>query len=108
MTPTLFRNAMRPVFLGLSSVHKCTADLHLLAYNTTGDAVDEYCRLSDSTAMEAMRRFVWAIRACFEATYLREPTCEDIVRQMDINEKRGSHACSHPLTVCTGLGKIAQ
>jgi hypothetical protein len=75
--------------LGLSSVQKCTAALRLLAYGTSGDAVDEYCRLSESTAMEAMRRFVLAIRACFESRYLRQPTHEDIVRQMDINEKRG-------------------
>jgi hypothetical protein len=39
--------------------------------------------------MEAMRRFVLAIRACFEARYLRQLTPEDIVRHMDINEKRG-------------------
>jgi hypothetical protein len=75
--------------LGLSTVQKCTAALRLLAYGTSGDAVDEYCRLSESTAMEAMRRFVLAIKACFEARYLRQPTREDIVRQMDINERRG-------------------
>jgi hypothetical protein len=75
--------------LGLSSVQKCTATLRILAYGTGGDAVDEYCKLSDSTAHEAMRRFVLAVRACFEARYLRQPTREDIVRQMDINEKRG-------------------
>ena len=65
------------------------AILCLVAYNTTRDAIDEYCKLSDSTAMEAMWRFVLAIKACFEATYLAELTYEDIVRQMDINEKRG-------------------
>jgi hypothetical protein len=75
--------------LGLSSVQKCTAALRLLAYGTSGNAVDEYCRLSESTAMEAMRRFVLAIRTCFESRYLKQPTREDIVRQMDINEKRG-------------------
>jgi hypothetical protein len=75
--------------LGLSNVQKCTASLRLLAYGTSVDAIDEYCRLSDSTAMKAMRRFVLAIRTCFEAKYLRQPTREDIVRLMDINEKRG-------------------
>jgi hypothetical protein len=56
------------------------AALCILAYGTGGDAVDEYCRLSDSTTHEAMRRFVLAIRACFEARYLKQPTREDIVR----------------------------
>jgi hypothetical protein len=75
--------------LGLSSVQKCTTTLRLLAYGTSGDVIDEYCWLSESTTMEAMRRFVLAIRACFEARYLRQLTPEDIVRHMDINEKRG-------------------
>jgi hypothetical protein len=75
--------------LGLSSVQKCTAALRMLAYGTSGDAMDEYCRLSESTAMEAMTRFVVAIRACFEGRYLRQPTHEDILRQMGINEARG-------------------
>jgi hypothetical protein len=75
--------------LELSSVQKCMAALYMLAYGTSSDAVDEYCRLSESTAMEAMRRFVVAIMACFESRYLRQPTREDIVRQMGINEKRG-------------------
>jgi hypothetical protein len=75
--------------LGLSSVQKCTAALRMLAYGTSGDAMDEYCRLSESTTMEAMTRFVVAIRACFEGRYLRQPTREDILRQMGINEARG-------------------
>jgi hypothetical protein len=74
--------------LGLSTIQKCMAALRLLAYGTSGDAIDEYCRLNESTTMEAMRRFVLAIRACFEARYLRQPTREDIVRRMDINERK--------------------
>ena len=61
----------------------------LLAYRTSRDAINKYCKLSDSTIMKAMMRFVLAIRACFETKYLRQPTREDIVRLMDINEKRG-------------------
>ena len=66
--------------LGLSTVQKCIAALRLLAYGTSRDAVDEYCWLSESTALEAMRRFVLAIKACFEARYLKQSTREDIVR----------------------------
>jgi hypothetical protein len=75
--------------LGLSNVQKCTVILRLLAYGTSGDAIDENCRLTESTAMEAMKRFVLVIRAYFEARYLRRLTLEDIVSQMDINEKWG-------------------
>jgi hypothetical protein len=34
-----------------------------------------------------MERFAVAIRGCFEATYLRQPTRDDIEKQMSINEK---------------------
>ena len=36
-----------------------------------------------------MERFVVAIRGCFEVIYLRQPTKDDIEKQMSINEKRG-------------------
>jgi hypothetical protein len=44
---------------------------------------------------------VLAIMACFEGTYLRQPTLEDIVHQMNINEVKrflgmfGSINCMH-------------
>ena len=65
--------------LGLSSFQKCIAALHMLAYGASGDVVDNYCRLSETTTMESMKRFVSRIMACFEGTYLRQPTLEDIV-----------------------------
>jgi hypothetical protein len=94
--------------LGLSSVQKCTAALHMLAYGTSGDVVDEYCRLSESIAMEAMTRFVVAIRACFEGRYLRQPTREDIYTRWVLMRLEGFQAYLHLLTICIGLGKIAQ
>jgi hypothetical protein len=75
--------------LGLSSIQKCTAALRMLVYGAAADATDEYCRLGESTAFEAMKRFVKAIRACFESTYLRQPSRADVVKQMNVNEGRG-------------------
>jgi hypothetical protein len=80
------RNAVG--LLGLSSIQKCTATLRMLTYGVGGDATDEYCRLASSIAMEAMKRFVAAIRGVFEDTYLRQPTCDDLQHQMSINEER--------------------
>jgi hypothetical protein len=51
----------------------------------SADAMDEYCRMGESIGIEAMKRYVKAIRAVFEATYLRRPTRDDLVRQMGIN-----------------------
>jgi hypothetical protein len=75
--------------VGLSNIQKCTTALHMLAYGVFGNVVDEYCRLNETTTIEVMKRFVLIIRACFEGTYLRQPTCEDIVHQMLINKERG-------------------
>jgi hypothetical protein len=75
--------------LGLSSIQKCIVALHILAYGVSLDATDEYCRLAKSTAMEAMKRYVKAIRAIFGGTYMRQSTHNDLVCQMDINAKQG-------------------
>jgi hypothetical protein len=75
--------------LGLSSLQKCTAAMRMLAYGAAADATDEYCRLGESTALESMKRFVNAIRGCFEAEYLRAPMRADLEKQVAINSARG-------------------
>ena len=61
----------------------------MLAYGITADATDEYCRLAESTAMEAMKHFCIAIRAEFTDQYLRQPTTADFQKQLAINAQRG-------------------
>jgi hypothetical protein len=39
--------------------------------------------------MESMKRFVRAIRGVYEKQYLRQPTREDLKKQMSINKARG-------------------
>ena len=75
--------------LGLSSLQKCTAAIRMLAYGVATDTTDEYCRLGESIATEAMQRFVNAIRHCFESEYLRLPTESDLQKQLQINTQRG-------------------
>jgi hypothetical protein len=75
--------------MGLSSIQKCTAALRMLAYGISADGTDEYCRLGESTAMLSLKRFVVAVRAVFEARYLRQPTREDLEKQISINTDRG-------------------
>ena len=75
--------------LGLSSLQKCTAALRMLAYGVTTDATDEYYRTGESTAVEAMKRFIVAIRGCFAETFLRLPSQEDLQKQVEINTARG-------------------
>ena len=61
----------------------------MLAYGLAADVCDDYCRLGESTISECMKRFVIAVRGCFEGTYLRQPTWEDLLQQMEINKGRG-------------------
>jgi hypothetical protein len=75
--------------MGLSSLQKCTAVLHMLAYGVAVDATNEYVRLGASTTSEALRRFCVAIRGCFESTFLRHPSREDLEKQISINTARG-------------------
>ena len=75
--------------LGLSSIHKCTVALRLLAYGVRADVTDEYCHIGESTAMELMERFYQAVRAEFGPHYLRQPTRADFEAQLRINEVRG-------------------
>ncbi|XP_040364443.1 uncharacterized protein LOC112171162 [Rosa chinensis] len=75
--------------LGLSSLQKVTAAMRMLAYGIGADVVDDYLRIGESTAIEAMRRFVQAVIDVFRAEYLRRPTSDDISKLLLIGESRG-------------------
>ena len=87
--------------LGLSSHQKVAAALRMLALGVCADAMDDYCRTSESTSMECMGRFCAAVRAEFGHYYLRKSTYEDCREQLAINEARefsgmfGSLDCMH-------------
>jgi len=57
----------------------------MLAFGVATDAIDEYCYLGESTAIEAMRHFVNVIRHYFEGEYLQLLTEVDLKRQIEIN-----------------------
>ena len=43
--------------LGFSFYHKCTAAVQILAYRVSGDLVDDYMHMSESTCIDAMYKF---------------------------------------------------
>jgi len=43
---------------GISSLHKCTVALHILAYGSTTDSVDKYIQIVETTIMECLQNFV--------------------------------------------------
>ncbi|KAL6554254.1 hypothetical protein OROMI_019927 [Orobanche minor] len=56
---------------GLSSLQKMTAALRILAYGTPADAIDNYVRISESRAIESLKKFVKTIVEIVAEEYLR-------------------------------------
>jgi hypothetical protein len=75
--------------IGLSSRQKITAALRMLSLGVCADSMDDYCRTSESTAMECMKRFCVAVRAEFGDHHMRQPTRADFEKQLSINAQRG-------------------
>ncbi|XP_048633035.1 uncharacterized protein LOC106412678 [Brassica napus] len=75
--------------LGLSTLQKCTAAIRMLAYGCAADAVDEYLRFGESTALSCLTHFTDAVILLFGEEYLRRPNPEDLQRLLDIGEIRG-------------------
>ncbi|XP_016191774.1 uncharacterized protein LOC107632620 [Arachis ipaensis] len=55
---------------GLSPLQKCTAAIRMLAYGVAADAVDDYVRISESTTIECLKKFVEGVISVFEDEYL--------------------------------------
>ena len=59
--------------LGLSCLQKVVVAFRMLAYGVPADALDEYFRIGESTALEALRKFVVAVVEVFGLEYMRRP-----------------------------------
>ncbi|CAL5441083.1 unnamed protein product [Camellia sinensis] len=86
---------------GLSGVQKMTAALRILQYGVPANAVDEYIRIGESTAIAALNFFTRSIVATYEAVYLRSPNEADVARllqegeQLEFPGMLGSLDCMH-------------
>jgi hypothetical protein len=90
--------------MDLSPIQKCTAAIRairMLAYGSPVDAIDEYVRIGETTAVECLERFVQGVLDIFGENYLRRPNNEDIERLIQMGEARcflgmlGSINCMH-------------
>ena len=75
---------------GLSPLQKCTTAMSLLAYGISADAIDDYVRIGESTAVETLKQFVSNIITLFESEYLRKPNSNDVQRLLQMGEVRGN------------------
>ena len=60
----------------------------MLAYGVPADALDEYIRIGESTALEALRNFVVAVVEVFGPEYLRMPNEQDTTILLAIGASR--------------------
>ena len=75
--------------IGLSPLQKCTTAMHMLAYGTPLDALDEYLKIGKSTALVCLDKFAQGVIDVFGGEYLRRPTREDVESILQVNESRG-------------------
>ncbi|XP_042993337.1 uncharacterized protein LOC122319363 isoform X2 [Carya illinoinensis] len=75
--------------LGLSSLQKMTMVIRMLAYRVTADLMHEYVRIGESITRLNMKKFVKAIVSIFGGEYLRSTTRNDIVRLLEVGQRRG-------------------
>ncbi|XP_048497814.2 uncharacterized protein LOC104890956 [Beta vulgaris subsp. vulgaris] len=75
--------------LGLLPLQKCTAAIRMLAYGVAADSLDEYVRISESTARISLMKFTKGVIMKFGAEYLRRPTPDDLARLLRFGEERG-------------------
>ena len=80
---------MLPEKLGIAPTKKVTAAFRMLAYGIPADLVDDHLAMSESQAIECVKRFAVAIVRVFGATYLRAPNAEDTARLLEENKARG-------------------
>ncbi|XP_010681433.2 uncharacterized protein LOC104896384 [Beta vulgaris subsp. vulgaris] len=88
--------------VGLSPLQKCTAAIRILAYATPADALDEYIKIGESTAIECLFKFCRTIIEVFGGVYMRKPTYDDVQRLLKLHEEchgfpsmLGSLDCMH-------------
>ena len=63
--------------------------MRMLAYGVSADAVDDYVRIGESTAIECLKKFVTGVIFIFESEYLRKPNSNDVQRLLKMGEDRG-------------------
>ncbi|XP_062556708.1 uncharacterized protein LOC134221532 [Armigeres subalbatus] len=91
--------------LGLTSLQKCTAAIRQLAYGMPADAVDEYLRLAESTALKCLEEFCGTTFRIYSSKYLRYPTPADVERLLRVGNNRGFPGMLGSLDCCHWIWK---
>ncbi|KAL0013442.1 hypothetical protein SO802_000511 [Lithocarpus litseifolius] len=61
----------------------------MLTYGVSGDLIDEYAQITETTALESLKKFVTAVIDVFYEEYLRKSNNKGIARLLTHGEHRG-------------------
>ncbi|KAE8962546.1 hypothetical protein PF010_g19986 [Phytophthora fragariae] len=78
---------------GLTPLQKCSAAVRMLVYGRAADSLDDVVKVAESTLLAYTKKFCRAVVEVFEEEYLREPTRDDIERQLERSAARGFPGC---------------
>jgi Plant transposon protein len=78
---------------GMHPLQRVVAALRKLSYGVASDAVDEYVRISESSAHESLAKFFCAVCELYGVGYGRQPTEDDLRRILKINANRVFPGC---------------
>jgi Plant transposon protein len=74
-------------------LQRVVAALCKLSYGVASDSVDQYVRISESSAHESLAKFCRAVCELYGVEYGRQPTEDDLRRILKINANRGFPGC---------------
>ncbi|KAL5798501.1 hypothetical protein ACOSQ2_003321 [Xanthoceras sorbifolium] len=74
---------------GLTSLQNITVVFRMLAYSAPAGSTDEYVKISESIAIQTIKRFCWAFVEVFGDECLRSPIANYVARLLEIGEKCG-------------------
>ena len=75
--------------MSLSPLQKCTIAIHILAYVSPADCVDEYIRIGECTTTQFLQKFVRGVNEIFGQKYLRRLNNNGINRLLQIGDAQG-------------------
>lgn len=78
---------------GLTPLQKCSAAVRMLVYGCAADSLDDVIKGAESTLLGYTKKFCKSVVEIFESEYLREPTRDDIERQLEASAARGFPGC---------------
>ncbi|KAL7589710.1 hypothetical protein Lser_V15G35656 [Lactuca serriola] len=73
---------------GFTTLHKCAANIRLMAMGESPDTMDDYMRMSERTATESLYTLSRVVVETFGDVYLRKPSLHDFQELYVAHEER--------------------